>query len=412
MLIMMKNTMIRKYYPFAVCLTAMIVWVCSIGLTSTVFSITVPYIIRDYGFTNTMATTINTYRVLSSVVTAYFLDKIINQFGYKSSILLALGAQIVGYCFLTVSKSYAWFVIGALFMGVTNAVAGMATLTMVVANWFHSGRGLAVSLLACGSGISSMIVPRLVTNVAEKSSLKSAYLIIIAIIAAVALISAVVLRNDPSDIGLEPYSNGVAEQAKEKKYGPGISTKKFLLLCFAMACLGFVANIANVSLASLYREIGFSAATVSRLMSIYGVGMIIGKLIYGGILDKKGNQSALIGFIAAYTAGTIFIGSGLYRQVLIAVISILLLGFGASVTSLGITCTAYDFLAEEGFIRRMKNITFCNSLGSMVSGIVCGYIADTIGSYRYSMVGAMAALILSLAIFAFLYRSLASCGQS
>lgn len=408
---MMKTSIIKKYYAFAVCFTAMIVWVCSIGLTSTVFSVTVPYIIRDYGFTNTMTASINTYRVFSSVIAAYFLDKAIYRFGYKGSILLALGAQIAGYCFLAFSRSYAWFVVGALFMGVTNAVGGMTTLTIIVTNWFHSGRGLALSFLACGSGVSSMVIPRLVTNVAEKSSLKSAYLMIMAIIAAVAVISAIVLKDDPADIGLEPYNNGGSELAEQKKYGPGISAKKFLLLSIAMIFLGFVANVVNVCLTSLYLEAGFSATVVSNFMTVYGGGMIIGKLIYGRILDKRGNRSALMEFIVAYVIGAVFICSGLYRRALIAVISILLVGFGAAVTSLGITCTAYDFLAEEGFVRRFKNITFCNSLGSMVSGITCGYIADTVGTYRCSMIAAMAALILASIIFELLYKSIAARGR-
>src|ERR1700692_617457 len=105
-----------------------------------------------------------------------FLGRLADRFGMKKVILVCAVLYAVVYASQGFLTGHLWQYYGIAFL-MGPAAAGTSALTFgkVISNWFDRSRGMALSILACGSGLGGVLVPPLAQHLISHYGWRRAY---------------------------------------------------------------------------------------------------------------------------------------------------------------------------------------------------------------------------------------------
>ena len=324
-----------------------------------------------------------------------------NRIGKKNA--LALGCVSLGIAFFLFSRSsYQYYLIAAVFAGISYALGGMLTISLVVRAWFDADRGMALGLCSAGSGLASFVVPPIATGLIEKFSLKTALMIPAILAVVIAVLVVVIVRDTPEELGLTAYGHGSKENQTETKkinHEEGTTDKRIwnvsIVAVFLMAIFGY-GMIQNQAL--LYTSVGQDPMKVSLLISLCGITVMIIKPIYGKVTDLLGAYRSNYLFFGILIAGGCLSMMAGSKNMFLALIAVVLLGISLPIASVGPSLYANDIGGEAAHGRILKIYQLAIPIGQIVVGPVPGMIADRTGSYvlaySFMTVDAILAMIL------------------
>ena len=198
--------------------------------------------------------------------------------------------------------------------------AGFTITTSTTARWFTKRRGLALGIVASGSGLGTMIMAPAAERLITTFGWSTAYLVLAVAGWAIMIPSALLLRRDPAEKGLRPYGSeeaviGVASVGRRegKAAETGIALRaaalyKPLWMLFAIfftfsVCLQMV----MVHLVNYATDIGITSLIAATFISIIGIGSFIGRLLMGTASDRIGANNALLACCIIMTVTLIFL---------------------------------------------------------------------------------------------------------
>jgi MFS family permease len=210
----------------------------------------------------------------------------------------------------------------------------------------------------------------------------------------VALIDFIVIRNPP-DGSAKPSQTGLRRNSKEAAditYRKLLRDSRFWLIGLAYLLTGFSIIIPFTFLSTYAaQELAFSYDMATRLITVIGIGAIVGKLIFGPLSDKTGRIKVMMACAVLIAAGSLGIayGKGVILTLFTGIFS---LGYGA-VWSM-YAASASDYFAKESAGSIVGLWTLYMGIGSIISPVISGWIADITGTLSWSFVlGAAGAII-------------------
>jgi OFA family oxalate/formate antiporter-like MFS transporter len=199
------------------------------------------------------------------------------------------------------------------------AIGGTIAITSgLTARWFVKRRGLALGMVSAAIGIGTLIGPPIAERLISSYGWSQASLIIGIGTGIVIIVSSLFLKRDPKSMGLKPY--GESDNA-EKPGSSGKETSKRLkateiTLGLAMhttpiwifTSLFFLLNISvQVVMANYATDLGFDPFTAAIIVSVIGIGSIIGRLVMGFVADRIGSANSLIFTSLLLTASLVWL---------------------------------------------------------------------------------------------------------
>jgi OFA family oxalate/formate antiporter-like MFS transporter len=208
------------------------------------------------------------------------------------------------------------------------------------------------------------------------------------------IVSFFLIQSHPKTQSNPAAKPGGAERRVDTTYKTLLGDKHFWLIGLAYLFTGF-AIIVPFTFLSTYavQELSFSYESATRLITMIGAGGIAGKLILGPVSDKWGRIKILVISAILIAGGNLAIA---YSQgwVLTAFAFIFGLGYGAC-WSMYAAC-ASDFFSKQAAGSIIGLWTLYLGIGTMISPIIAGWIADTTGTLMWSFLIAMSGGIASL----------------
>ena len=189
------------------------------------------------------------------------------------------------------------------------AIGGTIAITSgLTARWFVKRRGLALGMVSAAIGIGTLIGPpiseRLITNYGwSQASL------VIGLFTGIAIIVAgLFLRSNPESMGLKAYgaenntiTTGVKGNDTTKKskapvvtLGSAIHTTPIWIFTSLFFLLNICVQVVMVHVANYTTDLGFNPFTAATIVSVIGIGSIIGRLVMGAVADRIGSVNSLI----------------------------------------------------------------------------------------------------------------------
>lgn len=203
--------------------------------------------------------------------------------------------------------SSAWhlYVFYGLMVGVGMGV-GVVPLTATISRWFMARRGLALGIMGTGSGLANMVMPPLGGHLIRSLGISGAYLVMGATAMAIVGVCALVLKKQPSDMGLRPYGEGSAPGGKEANGGvtrtvrggwgtsQALHSSTFWFLATVAFIVGIGVFIFTANIVAHATDLGISEAAAPYLLSIMGGGHVAGMLVTGVVSERIGIRRTLI----------------------------------------------------------------------------------------------------------------------
>lgn len=386
--------MSKSGYKWIVCAVCCLLMFTITGLCSSAFSVYLPYLISVDGLSKTETSTLITVRSFLSFLIMFGVTKYYEKLDIRFGAALAVLSAAVGFYLYGMAEGYRDCLVAACFVGIAYGLGGMIPITILINRWFSEKKGTALGICSAGSGVASILVPPVITHVAEGYSLQYAFLSEAAFMLVAMMLFFLLAKNRPADSD----GNAVGSAKKKKAMGKGLSRAGLVTMLLAAVMIGAVAVPGNVHLAVLFKTEGYEPMLVAYILSMSGAALIGGKLLYGVVTDKIGAFRSNFVFLGLVILGLVLCCMAGTQSHWIPFAAVMILGFGFPVATVGLSIWSADLSSPADFEVNVKRFQMGYVFGTLAFSVVPGMIADVCGSYvpAYMIFAGMAVLSLVL----------------
>ena len=369
-----------------------------IGLPSTSFSVFQPSIVAAPGVGDAGGSFVLCARSLASMIAMLFVNAYLRRFDVRVGVFLACLLTSAGFFVYSVAASLPVFICGALLAGTGYGLGGMVGMTVLLSRWYKDRVSTAIGVATVGSGVASIVMPVIAVQLIHNVSLHAAFAFEATVALVVGVLVFVFLRTRPSDIGAQPY-----EQRSKVLDAPGKRIEKSrkrepheddlpvprtvqVLLLAAVACLGAVALGGMSYLSVLMTTEGFDPIFAGSMISLCGAALTVSKFVTGEIFDHAGPRHGTTLLFAILVLGLALCALAPLRNVPVMVCGVVLMGFGSSIATVGISVWSLELSDAEHRARTVKNFQISYAAGGFLFNLLPGSLKELTGSYDITYV--------------------------
>jgi MFS family permease len=275
-------------------------------------------------------------------------------------------------------------VFGLMVGGATAAI--FAPMMACVTGWFDTHRSLAVSLVSAGMGMAPITMSPLAALLISHYDWRTSLQIIAALVAAVMIPVALLVRRPPALEAGNVAASQDAEPQSAMTAGQALRSPQFIILLLTnfLCCATHSGPIFHTVSYAITCGIPIIAAV--SIYSVEGLAGMGGRIAFGILGDRFGAKRVLVSGLLLQALGAL--GYYFVRE---------LSAFYAVATLFGFVYAGimplYAVLARENFPLRMMGMiiggtAMAGSLGMATGPLAGGLIYDTFASYGWLYIGA------------------------
>ena len=375
----------KVHYAWYVCVGCALLLFCTSGLAINAFTIYQPYIISLNHFTNTRASALLTFRNLASLLSMLFAGSYYKRLNMRCGMTIAGGTMTAAYVFFGISCKYWHYCIASILTGIGYGLGTMIPITILLNRWFERKKDTAIGICSAVTGVATLGIPSLLSSMIESKGLCFTFLIEAIVIGLFSLICFCLLRNSPEEMQLCPYGSEEKQvvSAKEKLCaGNNLSKPELALMLLMILFIGGVMNVSYSHLTVFITGEGLSSRAAALALSISGIALLAGKILYGKLEDRLGTIKCNFVFAPLFLSGLAlccFIGK--LPSVLFPAVT--LYSFGLAYMSVGLSTWPLELSYGEKQARMIQLFQIGYAAGGLVFSPLPGAIADGAnGSYQ------------------------------
>lgn len=399
----------KIHYGWIVCGACTVLTMCTMGLVNNCFSVYLPYILSENGFSSTIGSSLITARTLFSLIGMLLISRYYRRFGLRFGLALACGLTACSFYLYAAAHSLPMFYAASALSGLCYGFGSMIPVSILISRWFVRSRAFALSLCASGTSLATFLFPPAIAGVIESFDMKTAFSAQATLILIVSLLVFALVRVSPEDMGLVQY--GAGEKACEMKKhtvetaAPVLTGKQWGFVYAALILLGAVTITSSNHLSILFTAEGYGRMLAALSVSVFGLFLIIGKFLYGLITDRVGGRRSMDLFCLLTIAGLLLCSLAFLRQDWVLFAGAAVLGLGLPIATAGISILAGDLSDEAHYGRVLNHLQICYVLGSFLFSSMAGVLADLTGGYVAAYLVCAAFFLLFFAIIHTTYRT-------
>lgn len=225
-------------------------------------------------------------------VLAPFIGRALDRYPLKR--IMAAGAVSMGLGFSLLSLAETamhFYLILSIFIGFGAGAMGQLATSKLVSNWFVLKRGMALGIAATGISVSGVIMPTISAYLVTDFGWRQGFLVygLITLILVVPLVLRYVISR-PEEVGQLP--DGETEIARLPSIKAPLKTAEFLAernFWILVAVIGLLFCIQGGTLIHMVPQLtdrGYSLLSASLIASCTAAFGIMGKLVYGILIDR------------------------------------------------------------------------------------------------------------------------------
>jgi len=316
---------------------------------------------------------------------------------------LALGGSSLSFALMgSFNNLYSWYINGA-FRGICNAFIMYLPLPLLIGNWFHKKKGMALGIALASSGLGGAIFNPIANSVIVSHGWRMGYVFLGAV--CFALVMPVVLfivKYKPSDMGLKPYGyeeNTAAEVVEIKGDWEGVSSKVAVknpafFVAFIFAGLTSLAAYLSPQLPGYAVSLGYASSVGALMVSCVMVGQLLGKVGLGWISDRAGVKTATAFGSFCGAVGMVALIMGAKSESLLYVAAFLF-GIGFSLAMVPPPVLTRQLFGSKDYSAIFSYVTMGTALLGGLGTYIFGVIFDLTGSFYGAIVMCLVVYILS-----------------
>lgn len=319
---------------------------------------------------------------------------------YSARWLLTGSTAVVGLLYAGMSRfDQVWQFYGAgAIIGIALSFLLYLSYPVLINRWFKTNVGSFIGLCSAASGIGGVLFNPLGGHLIETHGWRTTYLIFgIIMLAVVAPLLALLLRDHPADKGLAPLGeapNATSELKTGMDYAVAIRTPVF----FAMLVFAFLmisVSTLNLFMPTYVTSAGYSVEGSAMVASAIMLGVTIGKVVLGYINDK----SSLAGVFTSTGLGILGFVLLLLGKEGLAFMALggFLFGWAYAGVTVETALLVRTVFGSKDYAQIFSNISVALALGGAVTAGGWGYVADRV-DFKFILTTAIVLLSLSALI--------------
>ena len=374
----------KIHYAWVIVAVGSLVIFSCIGLARYAYTMLLPAMQSGLGLSYDRMGFIGTTNFCGYLLAVFLSSTLLRRFHARGVISTSL--LLVSLCMLGISQSHSFHIITLLYF-LTGMGTGFANIPMMalITYWFRSEkRGRAAGLVIGGNGaaiiFAGFLIPQL-NKVYGAVGWRSSWLVLGLISLAVTVCAALLLRNHPAEMGLEPLGKSVAPSPDQlqphEKRGDGTILLKLGLLYMAFGATFMVFGTFIVT--TMVKEYGFSEAKAGFYWSCVGFFSLFSGVGFGTLSDKIGRKKGLALVYIVQTIAYLLAGLKLGSAGLL--VSIILYGSAVFAIPAIMAAAIGDYLGLSRAASAFATVTIFFALGQTIGPGLAGVIAKATGSF-------------------------------
>jgi MFS family permease len=328
----------------------------------------------------------------------FIVGPLVDRFGARP--LMLVGACIYAMSFFLMSlitELWHFVALSMLAGGAGFAMIGTLVVNSTLAKWFVVRRGWAIALGSSGISLAGLIMPVSMTGIVDWVGWRDAYVILAAVMFAIIVPAALVMRRRPEDYGLLPdgadpraWARAGAEiavaQARDAENslsrGEALRTGAIWLLMLGYGCNTLALTAVLVHAIPFLTDHGFTRTEAALAIAVNGGANLCSKFAWGCLLQRihvrKLSATALC---TSATGVALMLISGQVGSLGLMFVAFCFwgFGFGGSVPLSEFIWAKYFGRVHIGAVRGV-GAPFTVALGA-AGPVLAGLYFDAVGSY-------------------------------
>lgn len=349
-----------------------------------------------FGWTRAQSTGGLIYLTIGSVLMAPVIGALIERFGVRRVALVAQLGLCIGYFGLTLNGgSVPLYYLGWAVLAILGSGTSPIVWTRAVASWFERGRGLALGITLCGTGLVALVGPSIIGGIVTTYGWQAGFYTLSG--AQIVLGMPLTLLLLRSRDRTEPHAAATVLTGMTLREAAG--TTQFWKLIVAFYLISVVVGGLIVHLTPMLGDMGMPQLRVGRMLGFLGFAIITGRLTIGALVDRFSATVVAPIYICLPVLSCFLLADGTQP-----VMSILLIGLsaGAEVDLLAFLMSKYFGMKHYAKIYGWGLSAFSAGAGS--GPILAGWVHDETGSYRLALYAFAALMIVGAALIGSLGR--------
>jgi MFS family permease len=268
------------------------------GYTAAVFS---THLITDFGWERSQFALLSMASLIG-LVTFPLTGRLVDLFGARR--VASFGIVAYPLCSLALSAMSGEF-IHFFLLTMLQVIVGSTTTAVVytrfVAAAFKSARGSALAVVACGPAAVAAITAPILSGFIDEHGWRSGYQLFAAISFALGATCFVLMPR-----GNDPVRAVRKQRRAIKDYGGIVRMRAFWFLMLGVILCNLPQSIQSLQLQLVLMENGATTAIAASIISLYALGIICGRILFGLALDRFPSH-----VIAAFGMALPAVGMGL-----------------------------------------------------------------------------------------------------
>ena len=314
-----------------------------------------------------------------------------------------------------------WWVAGIVF-GLAGSFIFVMPAPILIGNWFHTRKGIALGVAMSFSGIGGAILSPVFTLFIQTFGWREAYLIAAVVMGVLVLPwTLFVFKLHPEDIGMRPYGwtqeDEEDESAAADEFGgidarQALKTVPFWCMFLFAGLIAYFAGF-NSHLPGFAQSVGFSPLVGSSLLTAVMVGNVVEKYIVGFLNDKIGVQFTVniqLVCVAAGLLGFVFAGDNL----VVLYVSAFLFGAQNSLVSVSTPLLVRQLFGGRDYPKIYAYTRIGTGVIGCLGPVTVAGMFDTTGSFIPAFILGVGIAVLAFVTVrvAYLLRKQIACDES
>ena len=334
-----------------------------------------------------------TFMTLAIVATTMFVSGgLLARFGARTMLLVGAGVMAVGLATFASASEALGLYAGGVLVGVGYGLSLALIPAIIVTAWFEARRGLVLGVVLAGSGVGGLLWSVLAPQLARSLGWRATTLGYAAAVLALAAVAALLIRNQPEDVGLRPYGAGDLSRVGEASEQPGLTFAEalrspwFWVAGVAFVLFGYLSAVTQVLSIFLKTFAGADLVVFSTLVGVWTSFLIVWKPLLGLLNDRLGLPGML-----AISAGLMSVGLVYLPQLdhhvpqpnlLLPVLAMIAVSAGIANATVTPPLVIAQLAGPREFGRILSTAVSFYYLGNAFGAPLWGAIQATSGSYN------------------------------
>lgn len=352
------------------------------------FGIFVAPLEAEFGWSRADLSWAITITNITIVICSPLVGALVDRLGVRRVLIpsiVLMGLVVASMYWLTASILHFY----AIFLLIPLLGAGTLPLSYsrIVVAWFAKRRGLALGISLAGFGVGAALIPPVGQWLITNFGWREAYLFFAAAIFLVNLPLAVfLLRERPEDMGTTPDGAPLQQDdAVAVGQDAGLSgaeaarTRSYWFVFASFLLVGFGVTSILAHLVPMLIGRGVSPTAASYFMGSLGVGLVIGRVLAGYLMDRYFAPYVTALFLSLMLVGILILASG--TDSILVLIAPLLVGLalGSEISEIAYIVSRY--FGPRAFGQIYGSMFAAFQVGSAFGAPAFGLYYDRVGNY-------------------------------